>query len=186
MTAPPDQNLKALWKGQETETAPMSVEAIRARADAYQQKVRASYVIAVVIVVLCGAVFAWLAAYGPNTIYRLGSLIEITFVPWWIWRMRHRWPVATPGDRASAERLLVFHRDQIVRRRDSFLSVMILVAPIFIGMGVEVIGLWPRVAAHWSPLLALMALWFVLLLFLLRRRHRKLQAQLDELDRLGG
>ena len=86
MTQPPEDQLKALWQGQETETKPMSVEAIRARAGAYRSRMRRYYLVASMIWAAETLFFAYAAWTARNDTIRTGDLLMIPALGWMIWR----------------------------------------------------------------------------------------------------
>jgi hypothetical protein len=190
MTQPPEDPLKTLWKGQETETRAMSVEAIRARAAAYQTRIRGRYVAMALMLVGETVAFAWFAWTARNAIIRTGDLLFIAAVAWMAWRIRKRWPSEFPGNLASARALVDFHRAELQRQRFRFGSVMISLVPLLVAFAVILMGMGTQEVhptwAHWWPIVALTALWVVALVWVVRRQQRRWQRELDELDDPGG
>lgn len=190
MTQPPEDHLKALWKGQETETKPMSVEAIRVRLAGYQDKIRRRTMAALVIGLLSGGFFGWCAWIAPTPIVRLGDLIMLTGIPWMLWHAWRLWPQALPGDAASGRQLVDFHRSQLLRQNQTFLAQLTIGAPLLAGLVVVVLGIH-LAAPHakvpqFLPIAGLFGLWLVAFWFISRRQRRVLQAQIDELDAQRG
>ena len=72
MTQPPDDDLKALWQSQQTETPTMTVKAIRALARNYGDHVRGRYILGVGVVVfeaILFTIYAWRAPMRPRPIH---------------------------------------------------------------------------------------------------------------------
>jgi hypothetical protein len=186
MTEPPQDHLKALWKGQEPEIQPMSVEAIRARVVRYQLQVRRRTIAALIVGLFSGGFFAWCAWIAPTPMVRLGDLIMIAGVPWMLWLAWRRGPRALPGGSASGRQLIDFHRGQLLRQKQSFRAQLMLVAPVLAGAAVVLLGLHlaaPNApVAQYLPIAGLFCLWLVAFWFLARRQRRAVQAQIDELD----
>jgi hypothetical protein len=187
MSPPPDDQLKALWQGQETETKPMTVEAIRARAGAYRDRVRRGYLFASVVWAAETVFFAVAAWQARNDTIRLGDLLMIPALAWIIWRSRDRWPSALPDTGAPAAVLIDFHRRELIRQRFRLWTLIITLAPTLLALGVMSVGMHTQeddelTLAHWGPVIALTALWIVVLPWMIRRQQRKLRRELAELD----
>jgi hypothetical protein len=186
MSQPPDDHLKALWQGQHTETEPMSVDAIRLRADAYRNRTRQRYRAALAIWALETVFFAALAWTARNAVIRTGDLMMIAALGWMIWRTRHRWPGQLPDERTSAAALIDFHRDELLRQKFRISTTLITLAPALLALAVMLVGMRSGETApslaHWAPLVALTAAWVVALWWLVRRQQRTWRRQLDEVD----
>ena len=187
MSQPPDNDLKALWQGQSTETKPMTVDAIRARAAAYRDRVRRGYLVASIVWVSETLFFAYAAWTARNDTIRLGDLLMIPALAWMIWRTRERWPGELPDTSASGAVLVAFHRRELIRQRFRFWTMMITLTPALLAAGVMGVGMHTAeddklVLAHWGPIIALTALWMVILAWMIRRQVRKQQREIEELD----
>ncbi len=190
MTQPPEDHLKALWKGQESETQPMSVDAIRVRLNRDRDKVRRNLVVALTIGLLSGGFFARCAWIAPTPIVRLGDLIMMAGVPWTLWQAWRLWPQALPGDALSGRQLIDFHRGQLLRRKRSFAAQLALVAPTLAGAAVVALGVHLAApdarVSRFLPIAGLFGLWLLAFWLLARRQRRVLQAQIDEMDAQRG
>ncbi|HEY0437693.1 MAG TPA: hypothetical protein VGC92_13715 [Phenylobacterium sp.] len=186
MSQPPDDHLKALWQGQETETGAMSVEAIRARAGAYRNRLRRGYLTACILWASETVFFAVAGWTARNDTIRLGDLLMIPALSWMIWRMRDRWPSALPDPGASAAVLIDFHRRELNRQRFGLWRFMITLGPALLAAGVMGVGIRTQEdhlsLAHWGPILTLIAIWIAVMAWMVRRQQRKLQRQIEELD----
>jgi hypothetical protein len=190
MSQPPDDHLKALWQGQETETPTMTVQAIRALARNYGADVRDRFLIGAVLVAVEASVFGMMAWRAPNDMVRLGDLLVLFGLAFLIWRARARWPSRLPDTQASVGSLLDFHRAELERQRTSYGGMILSVGPMIVGLLVIVYGLHvarPHAGPkNFAPFFVLMALWFVAAWFVQRRQARRLQGQIDEVDALRG
>ena len=190
MTEPPEDHVKTLWKGQDTENKQMSVEAIRARAVSYQLKTRRRLIVALIIGLLSGGFFAWCAWIAPTPMVRLGDLIMMAGVPWILWRAWRLWPPALPGGSVSGRQLVDFHRGQLLRQKQTFFVQLTMPAPILAGAAVAALGIHLAApsakVSQFLPIAGLFCLWLVAYWFLARRQRRVLQAQIDELDAQRG
>ena len=186
MIQPPDETLKALWKGQETETQPISLTAIRLRADAYRSRTRQRYL------ALCGLlatetlIFAGFAWTARNATIRAGDLMMIAAIAWMLWRVRDRWPNALPDSRASAATLIEFHRQELLRERFRLGYMLTTLGPILLSAAIMLAGMGSTEEgfrlAHWAPYIALTLAWIAALAWIVRRNRARLQRQIDEVD----
>jgi|GEM_PF-6024548 len=186
MSQPPDDTLKALWQGQETETKPMSVEAIRARADAYRSRIHRYYLVASVIWAAETVFFAYAAWTARNDTIRAGDLLMIPALGWMIWRSRDRWPNAMPDASASGAVLVEFHRRELMRQTFRASTFSVTLAPMLFAVGVMMVGMHspedPQTLLQWMPIIALTVLWVVALVWLVRRQQRKLQREIEAVE----
>lgn len=190
MTQPPDDHLKALWKDQPTETAPMSAEAIRLRAADYQARTRRRFIIKLTACILAAAYFlGYVVWLSPNGIMRAGWGICAVAAVWMAFQLRGRWPAALPRDDASATALLDYHRALVLRQKLRVPSLVVAIGPMMLGVLVAVAGLavraGPAPLANWAPIGALFVVWLVAFWFVLRRQNRRLERELAELESRG-
>ena len=188
MTQPPDDHLKALWKGQETETTPMSVDAIRTRAATYHAKTRRHFVVKLVACIVVAFFFAaYVVWLSPTPIMRVGWAISAFGAVWMALQLRGRWPGDLPQDEGSGTALVDFHRGLILRQRLRLRSFAVAAGPMLFGVVVATAGLVLKagdlVAERLAPIAVLFAIWAVLMWVVARRQRRSLQRELDELDR---
>ncbi len=188
MTQPPEDHLKALWQGQETETPAMTVKAIRVLArnygDILRSRIWMGLAIAAVEVVMFGS-NAWRA---PNEILRVGWLISLAGVGWLTWRIVSKRPGRLPPAEASAQALIGFHRAELERQRTSFTWMTVTAAPVFAGSFVVMLGFQkarPNMTlANIAPLLVLIVVWWFFAFVWQRRQSRRLAEQIAEMDDL--
>lgn len=191
-----EPDLKILWKSQETEEPPMALDEIRRKARRFQGGVRIRNLIeylAGLIVVPSFALWAWRA---PELPVKLGAAMVVVGSLFALWQLHLRSGARRPPE-ASAVALMDFHRAELIRQRDALRTVPLwYLAPFAPGMFTLLIYrlLNPVEKATRSleadRAMSVMMIIIVVLLFAVvgltnaLAAHR-LQAKLDELDRLG-
>lgn len=184
---PNDQELKALWRDQEQESGPMTIEHIHARA--FQSGVRTRNLIEYAACAIVIAVFIGYAVIFPNLLLKLGSVMTAVGAAFTAWQLHRRGSAKTPPANASAGSSLTFHRAELVRQRDAVRSVACwYIAPYAPGLGVFMAGLAQVAPANARgaliPLAALIVIYVVAHTLLHRRAARRLQAEIDDIDAL--
>jgi hypothetical protein len=190
MSQPPDDRLKALWQGQDTETETMTAMAIRALARNYADNARGKMWLGVSLAAFEFVVFGRLAWLARNEVLRAGYLLLLAGLLWFTWRIVSRRPLPVPATEASALTLIEFHRAQLERQRTGFGWMVVTAAPMFVGIVIAMVGLHQdRPTMNWrnfAPTVILSVAWFVAAYFLQRRQGRRLAAQIAEMDDLAG
>lgn len=190
MSQPPEDPIKALWQGQETEIPTMTVQTLRmlVKDNAASQRRQATYGLAVAVVVV--AISIWTAWTAPTTLLRLGDLALLAWAPVTLWMIYRRWPGRAPGAEASAQGLVDFYRAQIVRQAPDLWLIALALAPVAVSVALIVAGVWEKASRmHPSPLwlfAALLAAWAVAATLQFRRQQRRVRDRLRELDALRG
>jgi len=188
MSQPPDDDLKALWQGQETETLTMTAMAIRALARNYGDNIRGRIWLGLSLAALealgLGA-YAWRA---PNDLMRTGYLIMLAGVGWMTWRIVSKWPSRLPPTEASVAALIEFHRAEIERQGSSRAWLVVTVTPVFVGMFVVLLGTHkarPNMnLVNIAPVLVLIVAWWFAAVVLQRRQAKRRAEQIAEMDDL--
>lgn len=189
MSQPPDDHLKTLWQGQQTETPPMTAQAVRMLVNDYQTAARQKVLVALAISILSAAFFAWCARVAPNGMVRIGDLMMLAWTPvtaWIIWRRK---PPRVPARTASTLDLIDFHRAQVARERPDLRLIAVTLVPMSAAMAVILIGVWPKTPKMYLQLLPpviLLAVWLVIFVRQLRRQRRRVADRLREIDALRG
>lgn len=188
MSQPPENEIKALWQAQETETSTMTLVAIRALARNYSDNTRGRLWIGIAVAaveVLMFGLYAWRA---PNDLLRIGYLIILAGVGWMTWRIGSKWPSRLPATETSTVALIEFHRAQLVQQQTGPAWITLTAAPIFAGMVVVMFGfqrMRPNMfLANAAPLIGLCLVWWVAAFVLQRRQARRLAEQIAEMDEL--
>jgi hypothetical protein len=184
MSQPPDDHLKALWQGQETENKPMSVDAIRARAARFTNLRRMVFLFGLVLMLTEIVIFGRFALVLPGTVTRVGLLMILVGLGWMIARFSLLAPRRFPDAKASGETILEYHVMEL-QRRETFRSQVVMVGPLLLGAAIFVVGIMiarPRVALQAAPLLVLIGLWLVGAWWMLRVGERKRLRKLAEIE----
>jgi len=189
MTQPPDDHLKALWQGQDSETPTMTAMAIRALARNYGDNLRGRIWLGVGVAAIEVVVFVSYAWRAQNEILRTGWLIMLAGIGWMTWRIVGKRPARLPPPEASAATLIEFHRAELERQRTNFTWVTVSAAPIFVGMVVALVGMQkarPNMSlANVAPVAALAVAWWFAAVVMQRRQARRLAEQIAEMDELA-
>lgn len=181
----PSDEARALWRDQPSETPPMTLAHIHARA--YQSRVRwrnaREYLAGAVGIAGC----AWLATRVEAPLIQLGLVMMIIGALVAMWQLYRRGSsrVVQP---AAAAQSLAFHRTQLVRQRDALRSVWWwYLAPNVPGIAVTLLGqalARPERSVAVGILTMATVAMFVGIGLLNRWGAGRLQAQIDELDAL--
>lgn len=189
---PEDPNtdaLQALWQGQEPETPAMTLQAIRMLARNDANHMRNALFVGFTLLVVEALMFTPWLLKAPNGVMRNGWIIMLVGLAWMGWRMWRQRPSRLPDLGATTQTLIAFHRRELERRRTNYRSLMVTVAPLFAGMVLVVRGMQlarPHAPlANFAPIVVLAVVWFIWAGVLQRRQARRLQEQIDDLDRLS-
>ncbi len=188
MSQPPEDHLKTLWKGQETETTPMSVDTIRTRAARYTHRRRATYLFGFAVMLAEIVVFGRYALLLPGLALRAAMLAILVGLGWMIALFAIRRPGRLPDAAASGVDILEFHRTELQRQRMTFGDMLVIVGPLLAGLVTFVVaavltaGQPARGLLNGAPVLALIGLWLVAAWWLARRQERRRLRQLAEIE----
>ncbi|MDM4767107.1 hypothetical protein [Pelomonas sp. SE-A7] len=183
--------LHKLWKSQPAE--PMQArptEELARQAAAFNQRIakrNRSERLSAVIVIPVFLLYAWIYPTWPT---KLGALLIVAGVLVVLWQLKRR---AEAGDLSVAlgQDLLAFHRGELLRQRDALRSVWLwYIGPLVPGLALFIWGrqqeLATPAAAAWHPWIHAVIVVLMLAIVLLNLwAARKLQRQIDELDRLN-
>ncbi|MGZ6014355.1 MAG: hypothetical protein ACXWKM_01300 [Phenylobacterium sp.] len=188
MSQPPDGHLKALWKGQQTETPEMTAIAIRALARNYVDNLRGRIWLAFTFGIFEVLLFGLQAWRAPNGFMRAGDMIMMAGGLWMIWRIVGKRPGRLPPPEASVATLIEFHRAQLERQPTDVSWAVVTVAPVFAGVSVVLVGMRkarPNASlANFAPVLILIAVWCIWAFVLQRRQAKRKAEQIAEMDEL--
>lgn len=184
-----EQEIKQLWKSQSAETVIFSADELQARARAFQHRINRRNRIelaagAAVIAAYC--IYFWLF---PFLWIRTGCVLVVLGVLVVLHQLHRRARSRTPPAESLAMAHLAFYRAELVRQRDALRDVWLwYVAPFVPGLLVFRWGVETELAssgAGWrGPLVHLAMAAFALgVMWLNRRSARKLQLEIDALDR---
>jgi len=163
----------------------MSVETLRARADAFHRKTRLRNVIGFAVCAGSAVVLAFAASQAPTDVIRAADLIMVAGAVWMGWWIGRLWPTALPEGQVTGLQLLDFQRAALQRQRTSFARLLFLGAPMLIGLAVAIAGLALKAGrGELTPILVFLGVWLLAAGWLNHRLQSKLQRQIDELDAL--
>jgi len=188
---PSPDDLKGLWRKQETEPPRISLERFEHKARKLQEKARREvYTLSAVALGLV-VVLLYALVTAQETAQRVGLGILIVWAILTPFRA-HRTlrPGALPVDAVVATSI-AFYRSQLERHRDYHRHIWLwFVAPMFLGVGIYLspalvaIAKDTRLAPNALPFFLLLAIWVVVFWHLRQRRLRKLNRKLNTLDEL--
>lgn len=184
-----EDDVKAVWKQQNTEPVQMTAEQIRLKATTFQRAVwRRNLVeyIACAIVVVVFSAYIWIF---PNRLMKLGSLIEVLAALFVVYRLRTRGGARRLPPADAGLSLLTFHIKELSRQRDFVRTAWCwYVGPFMAGLLVFVWGMLQVIRPEARGVLfgfAAIALAFgVFISFANIWKARELQRQIDTLTSL--
>jgi hypothetical protein len=188
-----EPDLKDLWQRQPAEYDPMTLEQIRAKAAAFQKKIRIRNMVeyaAMPIVVLGFAPLLWAT---HSWMLQAGGVLIILATGFVAWQL-HRRASARRGPESGAA-LADFHRSELVRQQQAVRSVGVwYLAPFIPGLVMITLGRWfqspvaSRSLEEDRTIIALcgviMVLALVVVWLLNRLGAHRLQKEIDDLDAL--
>lgn len=184
-----EQDLKQLWKSQPAETAAFSTSELRARALAFQRRIARRNLLeyaAGAVVIAWYSVRFWL---HPSLLVRTGCVLVVLGVGVVLHQLHRRAGSRTPPPESLGMSSLTFHRAELVRQRDALRDVWLwYIAPFVPGMAVLMWGLETELArpqSAWRGPVTQLAMVAVAVgvVWLNRRAAKKLQVEIDALDR---
>jgi hypothetical protein len=187
VTQPPDDDLKALWKGQETEITPMSIDAIRTRAARFTVRRRATYLFGLALMLAEIVIFGRYALILPGVGVRAGMLAILVGLGWMIALLTVGRPGRLPDAKASGADILEFHRTEL-QQRMTIGDLLVMAGPMLAGMLIFIAAAifsgrhLGRGLLNVAPVLGLIGLWLVMAWWFARRQERRRQRQLAEID----
>lgn len=178
-------DLQNLWQHQHTEIFSIALEQVRARARKFQRTVRfrnlREYLAAVVVTV----VFTAQAIHFADPLRRIGAILVVAGAVYIAWHL-HRWG----SSKEVPANYLEFHRRELERQRDLLSNIWRwYLGPMIPGLFLITLAglLDKRGAAHTAFVIVftvLCALFFYGVGWWNRYGARRLQRQIDELDKL--
>lgn len=186
MTDPAGPDLKSLWQAQDQETDPMTLEQIHALVGSYDRKTRRSAMVAPLATAFSALILGMSWMRAPETDVRIAlALCFIGLVVCCMLALRLLLPHRDPAESAGAflKRRLQF---QIRKARGGWLWLLTPLVPGLVACFVVAFKASSKVA--WAPVPLLVVVVAGLAFVTLRTRYqaRKLEADLNELDRLMG
>jgi hypothetical protein len=188
-----EPDLKDLWQQQPTEYDPMTLEHIRAKAKAFQTKIRRRNLIEYLAMPIVVLGFSPLLFATHSWMLQTGGALIILATAYVAWQL-HRRASARIGPESGAA-LADFHRSELVRQQQAVRSVGAwYLAPMIPGLVMITLGRWfqshvpGRSIEEDRTIIALcgviVVLVFLVVWLLNRLGAHRLQKEIDELDAL--
>ena len=186
MNSHPDQDdAGRLWRAQAlTPLQPLPPQELAEKAAKLQGIVSRRNRREVIAAAVAAPVFLFYAGFFPHWLTKLGALLCVAGLGVVVWQLLQR-ASARPLPQALAANLLAFHREELVRQRDALRSVWLwYVAPLVPGLALFLCGRQVE-NGRWDPWpFVAVALLTVAVVLLNRYAARRLQRDIDALDRL--
>ena len=110
MSHTPEDQMKALWQGQDQEVPTMTVAAIRMLVKDNEARQRHMRTFGLGVAVFATSVWVWCAWTAPTPLVRIGDLVMLGWLPVMLLILYRRRPGRAPGPETSAQGLLEFYR----------------------------------------------------------------------------
>jgi hypothetical protein len=190
---PSDMNLgdpQNIWRSQTTEVFKMSAEDLRRRARQRETRARLAAASTMAIGLVLCAFFAWSFARANSGIPRMGlGVLSLWGIYCAYQAYRWIWPGRLEAD-ATVSTSLQFYRGELERQRDYNLHVWRRAGLTYcmLGLAMVVVPLMvsamdsPRLLWNVAPVLVLLAIWLAVFFPIKRRKQRRLQREIDELQ----
>ncbi len=180
------EEMKDLWRNQPMEAAAMAVEEVRRRAQRFDEKLRRGALGTRVLLLFLAIGYSSFLYFFPGTVQRIGSGITLAGFAYAAYDTRRRFPsgkaaagpasVTSAAYRAELER----HREYVLRLWMRMLAYVPGPVVFIMGFAAEELGPMKAVALAIALILAP----FVALVPATAIGARKLQWEIDELDRM--
>lgn len=192
MTTPPD-DMRTVWQAMPVETIAVSAEEMRARAEKLAGAIRRRNWIEYVACGFVTLVFGWYATWPqPATpLWPIANIMIIAGIYLSAFNLHRRARANNPPPAASAGALIDFQRTELIRQRDALKTVWSwYVLPPVPGVLLWFVAAWignphgpMRASIGLVGAAAIVVLVFTGIIWLNRIGARRLQRQIDELDR---
>lgn len=192
-----DRDMRELWINQKTEGVQMSIEQVRNEAGRFERKIQwrnlREYIVAIAIVLF----FGWLFLKVHDLLPRVGCGLIIAGTAYVTWHLLSHGSPGVIGENAGLASWIEFRRQELVRQRDLLRGIWRWhLGPLVPGLAVMYLA-FVRVALsshshmkHPGVLVGVDGLFFATVFLVAarvnKRAARKLQRQIDDLDRQSG
>ena len=187
-------DLRSLWRSMPVETVTVSMEEMRARAEAFQKRIRKRNFIEYAATFFVVIVLTWYATWPSRTglLWPVSNGLIIAGMLVVALNLHMRARAATPPAEASAGSLIDFQRTQLMRQRDAVRTVWLwYILPVvpgiilwFIAIGIDMTARHPeRALIVLSGAAIVVVLVFVIIILINLLAAARLQRMIDDLDR---
>lgn len=178
-----ERDAQRLWGSQPREEHQMSVEDVRSKAERLEQRVRSLNLATAALLAAVILVEAWQIWRSREIVERVGDLLTITAFLYVAFRFRGNVAVRSMPAGLGLTGSVHFYSDQLARRRDLSAYPWRFLLPFVPGVALSLLG----GALDGSPAQAAAVVTFGVALFVAaawweKRRARRIQDQIDELD----
>jgi hypothetical protein len=196
----PEQELQELWQSQELKGGRMSVEQIRVKAGSFEKKVRLRNGIEYSAAVIVLSSFGYQTFTAENIFMRVGAFLTVLATLFVVYVLHTRGSAQNLPEELGRSASLDFHRSSLVRQRNLLQGIWRwYLLPFVPGVAFTFFGFAVRdglILNQASPaseqgagslgILVVLVLFIAVFLFAARlnkRYARKLQAEIDALDK---
>lgn len=178
-----------LWRSQLPEGFRTTPEEIRKRSEQMEKATRRKALDFYLTFVLVSAVIIFMATLSPSPAQTLGAILTIAALAWLAIEVDRLRASRTAGIESGSAASIDFHREQLRRQLDFARAPRVWTRVLFLTPGpllffAAYANAHPNLATFMYVQIATFILIIIAIVPLARRMQRKVQQQLDELDRL--
>jgi len=184
-------DLKSLWQNQQVQPKAFSLDEVRKKAARFERKIQVRNRLESMTGVGVILVFLYYLYRFPYFWARVGCWLCLAGLLLVIYRLNSKAAAGRMPEDAGLESCISFHRGELERQRDLLRTVWRwYLGPLVPGILVfcaAIIAPHVRHPADWwraAPFLLIMVLWFLITGWINGRAANKLQARIEELDRM--
>jgi hypothetical protein len=177
------EDMQDLWRDEPREPVRMSVDALRRKAQQFEEETRRGFRNSGILMICLAACYASFLYFFPGILQRTGSSLTLAAYLYCGYQFRKKGPVKKVLAEAPAATCAAY-QSELKRLRD-FSLISTMMAPFIPGPAVFVMGfLVPQLGLLKAVGLtaALMASPFLLAVPLVRRKRQTLEREIDSLD----
>lgn len=183
----PPGDIKALWRGQQMEESPVTLDNVHEHAQDFQSKIRNRNVREYIVGALGAAAFGFIAWFFPGWMLKTGSVLNILAVLF-IASQLHRRAGARSLPDGAATTILDFHRGELVRQKDALRSAGFwYVMPYVPGSALMILGSYFQLRTDRRAAVlgaVALALWLLVVWLITALMSERLERKIDRLDKL--
>ena len=187
---PSQQDMRTLWRNQEMESYPFSLEEIRSQARRFQSQIRWRNLREYLAAVVGGVLFVYLFWFRDDTLVRIGVALTVAGALYVCYQLHKRGSVRKLPAELALKTCLEFHRTELVRQRDLLRDVWRwYLLPVVPGFSLIVLAdavsfsssLWAFALLFLVVVVWAVVFWSIAALNM--REARRLQQEIDALDK---
>ena len=159
----------------------MSINDIRAKAERFENRVRAGNVAAAALIAIIIVVEAWQIWRTPELVERVGDLLTIAAFVYVAYRFRGDVAAQSMPAGLGLTSSVDFYRTQLARQRDLASHPWQFLLPFVPGVALSLLGPLDRPVAQTAAVAAFGVALFLTVAWWDKRRARRLQREIEEL-----